>query len=152
MFDSFVSPWTVAQQVPLSMEFSWQENWSGLPFPSPGDLPNTGIEPLSPALAGRFLTRRNLHNWANWEAPIIARRRSKNGPIISPPKTYFTPHLSNDASISIISLGVILGDFFLSFISYVSSVNYTPIISLLYITLSIITSVQTLINFLLKLQ
>lgn len=69
-----------------------------------------------------------------------------------PIKTYFTPHLGNDASISIISLGVILGDFFLSFISYVSSVNYTPIISLLYITLSIITSVQTLINFLLKLQ
>ena len=84
VFFFFVSPWTVAQQVPLSMEFSWQENWSGLPFPSPGDLPNPGIEPLSPALAGRFLTRRNLHNWANWGAPIIAIRRSKNGPIISP--------------------------------------------------------------------
>ena len=50
MFDSFVSPWTIAHQVPLSMEFSRQENWSGLPFPSPGDLPNTGIEPRSPAL------------------------------------------------------------------------------------------------------
>ena len=37
-------------QAPLSMEFSMQEYWSGLPFPSPGDLPNTGIEPVSPAL------------------------------------------------------------------------------------------------------
>ena len=40
----------------LSMEFSRQEYWSGLPFPSPGDLPHPGIEPLSPALAGRFFT------------------------------------------------------------------------------------------------
>ena len=38
-------PWTVACQAPLSMEFSRQEYWSGLPFPSPGDLPNPGIEP-----------------------------------------------------------------------------------------------------------
>ena len=42
--------WTVAHQVPLSMEFSRQEYWSGLPFPSPGDLPDPGIEPGSPAL------------------------------------------------------------------------------------------------------
>ena len=46
----FVTPWTVAHQVPLSMGFSRQEYWSGLPFPSPGDLPNLGIEPGSPAL------------------------------------------------------------------------------------------------------
>ena len=50
----FVTPWTVARQVPLSMEFSRQEYWSGLPFPSPGDLPNPGIEPASPAWAGGF--------------------------------------------------------------------------------------------------
>ena len=43
-------PWTVAHQAPLSMRFSRQEYWSGLPFPSPGDLPNPGIEPKSPAL------------------------------------------------------------------------------------------------------
>ena len=43
-------PWTVAYQVPPSMGFSRQECWSGLPFPSPGDLPNPGIEPGSPAL------------------------------------------------------------------------------------------------------
>ena len=48
--DSFVSPWTVALQAPLFMEFSSQEYWSGLPFPSPGNLPNPGIEPTSPAL------------------------------------------------------------------------------------------------------
>jgi len=40
-----VTPWTVAQQVPLSMEFSRQEFWSGLPFPSPGDVPNPEIKP-----------------------------------------------------------------------------------------------------------
>ena len=46
----FATPWTVAYHAPLSMGFSRQEYWSGLPFPSPGDLPNTGIEPVSPAL------------------------------------------------------------------------------------------------------
>ena len=44
------NPRTVARQAPLDMEFSRQEYWSGLPFPSPGDLPNPGIEPRSPAL------------------------------------------------------------------------------------------------------
>ena len=77
----FATPWTVACQVPLSMEFSRQEYWRGLPFPSPvsvnsvqsmefcregswsrlpfptpEDLPNAGTEPASPALAGRFFT------------------------------------------------------------------------------------------------
>ena len=46
----FVTPWTVAYQAPPSMEFSRQGYWSGLPFPSPGDLPNPGIEPQPPAL------------------------------------------------------------------------------------------------------
>ena len=46
----FATPWTVAYQAPQSMEFSRQEYWNGLPFPSPGDLPNPGIEPESPAL------------------------------------------------------------------------------------------------------
>ena len=45
-----MTPWTVAHQAPLTLEFSRQEYWSGLPFPSPGDLPNPGIEPESPAL------------------------------------------------------------------------------------------------------
>ena len=46
----FVTSWTVACQAPLSMGFSRQEHWSGLPFPSPGDLPNPEIEPGSPEL------------------------------------------------------------------------------------------------------
>ena len=52
----FATPWTVAYQAPLSMEFSRQEYWSGLPFPSPGDLPDPGIEPRSPALQADALT------------------------------------------------------------------------------------------------
>ena len=44
----FATPWTVAHQDPLSMGFSRQEYWSGVPFPSPGDLPTPGIEPGSP--------------------------------------------------------------------------------------------------------
>ena len=55
----FVTSWTVAHQAPLSMGFSRQEYWSGLPFPSLGDLPNLGIEPVSleaPALAGGFFS------------------------------------------------------------------------------------------------
>ena len=51
-----MTPWSVAQQAPLSMGFLRQEFWSGLPFPSPGDLPDPGIEPVFPALAGRFFT------------------------------------------------------------------------------------------------
>ena len=46
----FATSWTVAYQAPLSMGFSREEFWSGLPFPSPGDLPIPGIEPRSPAL------------------------------------------------------------------------------------------------------
>ena len=45
----FVTPWTVVSQTPLSMGFSRQKHWSGLPFPSPGDLPDPEIEPGSPA-------------------------------------------------------------------------------------------------------
>ena len=50
------TPWTVSHQAPLSMGFSRQEYWNGLPFPSPGDLSNPGIKPVSPALAGRLFT------------------------------------------------------------------------------------------------
>ena len=49
------TPWTVAYQAPLSMGFSRQECWSGLPFPSPGGLPDPGIEPRSPALQADVL-------------------------------------------------------------------------------------------------
>ena len=56
---SLQSPWTLAYQAPLSVEFSRQEHWSGLSFPPPRDLPDPGIEPVSPAspaVAGRFFT------------------------------------------------------------------------------------------------
>ena len=55
MSDCFATPWTVAHQAPLSMGFSRQEYWSGLPFPS-GDLPDPGIKSTSPALGGMFFT------------------------------------------------------------------------------------------------
>ena len=65
---TLVTPWTTACQVPLSMGFPRQEYWSGLPFPSPGDPPHPGIEPKSPALAGRFFTPESpwkilVHEW-----------------------------------------------------------------------------------------
>ena len=65
-FGFFSTPWTVICQAPLSMGFSRQEFWSGLPFPTPGDLLNPGIKPTSlksPALADGFLTAS-----ATWEA------------------------------------------------------------------------------------
>ena len=55
MSDSFAAPRTVALQAPLSMGFSRQEYWSGLPFPSPGDLPDPGIKPRPPALQANSL-------------------------------------------------------------------------------------------------
>ena len=51
-----MAPWSVACQAPLTMGFFRQEYWSGLPFPSPEDLPDPGIKPTSPALAGVFFT------------------------------------------------------------------------------------------------
>ena len=53
---SFATPWTIAHQAPLSMVFPRQEYWSVLPFPSPRDLFNPGIEPVPPALASRLFT------------------------------------------------------------------------------------------------
>ena len=78
----FATPWTVACQAPLSMGFSRQEHWSGLPCPPPGNLPNPGIEPsslMSPALVGRFFTTS-----ATWEAPAPVHRTATQ-PWTSPP-------------------------------------------------------------------
>ena len=68
----FATPWTVALQAPLSMGFSRQEYWSGLPLLPPGVLPNPGTEPasfMSPVLAGGFFT-----TIATWEAPCLISR------------------------------------------------------------------------------
>ena len=65
----FATPWTVAGQAPLSMGIFQQKYWSGLPFPSPGDLPDPGIKPaylFSPALAGRFFVTS-----ATWDVPEL---------------------------------------------------------------------------------
>ena len=51
-----MTPWTVGHQAPLSMGFPREEYWSGLPLPTPGDLPDPGLKPVSLALAGRFFT------------------------------------------------------------------------------------------------
>ena len=56
----FATPWTVAYEAPPSMGFFRQEYWSGLPFPSPGDLPDPGTEPGSPALEADALTSEPL--------------------------------------------------------------------------------------------
>ena len=67
----FATPWTVAHQAPLSMEFSRQEYWSGLPFPSPGYLPNPGIKPGSPMKVWRQFRRK----WKNWPSNRKMGRR-----------------------------------------------------------------------------
>ena len=72
----FVAPWTIAPQAPLPMGSSRQEFGSGVPFPTPGDFPNPGMEPksfVSPALTGRFFTTS-----ATWEAQLGSCRRTKS--------------------------------------------------------------------------
>ena len=76
----FVTPWTMARQLPLSMGFPSQEYWSGLPFPSPGVLPDPGIEPTSPG------SQQNLyclsHLGSPWRVVIKAKRGHKGGELI----------------------------------------------------------------------
>ena len=73
----FVTSWTVAHQVPLSMGFSRQEYWSGLPLPSPGYLPDPGIEPKSPALQADYLLLESL------EKPPALADISANSDLVS---------------------------------------------------------------------
>ena len=67
----FATPWTVAYQDPRSMGFSRQEYWSGLPFPSPEDLPDPGIEPRSPALQADALLSEPLGKDTSKKGKII---------------------------------------------------------------------------------
>ena len=70
---SFATPWTVAYQAPPSMGFSRQEYWNGLPFPSPGDVPDPGIEPMSPALqADSFLLSHQRSPASSWSKFILS--------------------------------------------------------------------------------
>ena len=73
-FRLFATLWTVAHQAPPSMGFSRQEYWSGLPFPSPGDLPHPGIEPGSPALQADALPSETpgKPKWGDY--PILVRQ------------------------------------------------------------------------------
>ena len=74
----FVTPWTVAPQAPLSMGFSRQEYWSGLPFPPPRDLPDPGIEPGSPESPIYCIGRWIFCHCGTWEAPPFQNKISQN--------------------------------------------------------------------------
>ena len=82
MSNPLANPWTVDHQAPLSMGFSRQEYWSGLPCAPPGGLPDAGIEPLSPALAGRLFTTsaswETLHNYLGKIIKTSRKERNSN--------------------------------------------------------------------------
>ena len=69
-------PWTIAHGTLLSMGFPMQECWSGLSFPSPGDLPDPGMEPGSSALAG--IGKKIFYHWVIWEAPTVTKKAIQN--------------------------------------------------------------------------
>ena len=79
--DSFETRWTVAHRAPLSMGFPRQERWSGLPFPSPGDLFDPGIKPVSPVLTGGI-----LYCWVTREAKNISYPILRKTPITVEPE------------------------------------------------------------------
>ena len=85
-----MTPWTVAHQAPLSMGFSRQEDWSGLPFPPRGDLPDSGMEPVSPAssaLPGRFFIT---------ESPGMPLRNHDTRIKVAESRTRTTPNVGED--------------------------------------------------------
>ena len=94
-----VTPWTVARQAPLSVTFSRQEYWSGLPCPPPGDLPDPGVEPaslMSFALVGRVFTAGGCYcQWSTPEDTEVLRGevpQLRPGPRILPLKLLVFPH------------------------------------------------------------
>ena len=72
----FATPWTVAHQAPQSMEFFRQEYWIGLPFPSPGDLPDPGIKPGSPALQAAALLSEPLPVNFFWMTRTLKKKKN----------------------------------------------------------------------------
>ena len=86
--------WTVAHQAPPSMGFSRQEYWSGLPFPSPGDLPDPGIEPSSSALEADYLLSEPPRKpWAYKFQRIELKRRDRNIQFITLVASLFNRYL-----------------------------------------------------------
>ena len=90
--NSFATPWTVAHQAPpLPLGFLRQEHWSGLSFPSPGDLSHSGIEPASPALTDRFFTTKlpekplwnDIQSLISRNYPCSSRRSGQSGKSVS---------------------------------------------------------------------
>ena len=107
----FVTLWAVGHHAPLSMGFSRQEYWSGLPLPPSGDLPDPGIEPtslMSPALAGGFFTTR-----ATWEAlPCLLGSEWKSLSSNSlRPHGLYSPWNSQSQNIGVSSLSLLQGIF-----------------------------------------
>ena len=87
----FATPWTAAHQGPLSMGFPRQEYWSGLPFPPPGHLPDPGIEPLSPALAGRFFLPLSHLGNPIWDLEEGMHAHSRYGKHVNGPGEFVLP-------------------------------------------------------------
>ena len=91
----FVTPWTVDHQALLSMGFSTQEYWTGLPCPPPGDLPNPEIEPMSltsPALIGGFFTIHSTWEALNWLS-VQFSSVTQSCPTLCDPMNHSTPGL-----------------------------------------------------------
>ena len=88
----FETSWSIAHKAPLSIEFSRQEHWSGSLFPTPGDLPDPGIEPVSLALAGGFFTTAPNQLYIN---KIIKKRKKRQKTIqpISPTVSIFPQYI-----------------------------------------------------------
>ena len=92
----FATPWTVAHQTPLSMGFSRQEYWSGLPCPPPGDLPYPGIKPaslMSPTLAGTSLPlvppgTLSIRNMKRYGEAVLRWQRNRMGRPLSHPQIH----------------------------------------------------------------
>ena len=90
-----MTPWSIAHQAPLSMGFPRQEYWNGLPFPSPGDLPDPGIEPRSPALKANALTLEppgkpwcRSRGFNHWVRKIPWRRELQPASVFLPRKSH----------------------------------------------------------------
>ena len=104
MSNSFATPWNITQQASLSMGFSRQEYWSGFLFPSPGDLPNPGIEPVS------YIGRQILYHWETKETSKLYLH-------ICELSTHFFPSLFNHICFSTSSVWKNSSAFLLSLIS-----------------------------------